>query len=61
MTEAVKVGYLIGTDQRDRLQEMADNDYRTYSAMIEWLIDREWDRRQHMTVDSGVAYTTKES
>ena len=41
-----------------KLTEMADRDLRSISDQIRWLIDREWDRRQHPTtmVDSKETY-----
>jgi len=59
MTEKVKVGYVIEHESADRLRAMADHDRRTLSGMLEWLIDGEWDRRDHTLIDTGVEYATE--
>jgi len=45
-------------DRYDKLQTMADGDLRSLSDEIRWLIDGEWDRRDHVLVDSAVQYIT---
>jgi len=45
-------------DRYDKLQTMADGDLRSLSDEIRWLIDGEWDRRDHVLVDSAAQYIT---
>ena len=59
MTEKVKVGYVIDHESADRLRAMADHDRRTLSGMLEWLIDREWERHQQprTLIDTSESYS----
>jgi len=61
MTEKVKVGYVIDQESTARLRAMSDYDRRTLSGMVEWLIDREWGRRQgsDSLIDSPEPYRTE--
>ena len=45
-------------DRYDKLQTMADSDLRSLSDEIRWLIDGEWDRRDHVLVDPAAQYIT---
>jgi len=45
-------------DRYDKLQTMADGDLRSLSDEIRWLIDGEWDRRDHVLVDRPGEYIT---
>lgn len=43
-------------DRYQKLQDMAENDLRSLSDEIRWLIDGEWNRRERTLIDAKTPY-----